>query len=291
MVIKTILVPVQGGVTDAPVFRTALAAAEPFGAHLHFVYVHVSPGEAVRHVPGADFALGQGLTAAVEDMRQAIEIRDAAASRHFEDFCAHQHIAVAEPGGASDRVTASFHREKSDPVQALTAGARQSDLIVMGRASGLGGFPSDLVEQLVLGSGGPVLLAPSAPPQRLIGTALVCWRDSPEAARALTAALPFLLKAKRVVIASVTADRGASAAGLAGVARRLAGHGISAETWAVEPAIHASTADELMSLAQELEADLVVAGAYGHSRLRELVFGGVTRSVLEDARRPVLLAH
>ena len=289
--IKTILVPVEGGLTDAAVFRTALAAAEPFGAHLLFIHVHVSPGEAVRHVPGADFALGQGLTGAVEDMRETMAHRDAAALRHFEEFCAQQNIPVVESADTSDRVTASLRRERSDPVETLIAAARHCDLVVMGHASGSAGLPGDLIEQVVLGCGGPVLLAPSAPPTRLIGTAIVCWRESPEAVRALTAALPFLARAERVVIASVTDDRAASAAGLAGVARRLAGHGISAETWSVEPPIHSSTADQLTSLAQELDADLIVAGAYGHSRLRELIFGGVTRSVLEYTRKPVLLAH
>jgi nucleotide-binding universal stress UspA family protein len=119
---------------------------------------------------------------------------------------------------------------------------------------------------------------------------MVCWKESAEAARAVNAAMPFLIHARRVVIASVAETGESLAEALSDVARQLAWNGVRAE---LRPLVAAGAAipGVLASAAQDCNADLMVLGAYGHSRMREILFGSCTRSVIHDAGMPVLLMH
>ena len=139
-------------------------------------------------------------------------------------------------------------------------------------------------------SGRPVLISPSASRLSLTNTVMVCWRETPESVRAFNAAMPFLAKAKRVLVTSV-AERGDDVAESVGaVLRHLSLHGILAEEQVIK-AIGGSVPQLLASAAQACDADLVVLGAYGHSPMREALFGGCTQSFIHHADRPVLLMH
>ena len=137
-----------------------------------------------------------------------------------------------------------------------------------------------------------VLLAPKQAPENLAPTIAIAWKDTAEAARAVTAAMPLLMKADKVLILAAE-ESGGSTASLESAKRlvqQMRWHGISAEAHHVSPAGR-SVADAIAHIAQERKADLLVMGAYGHSRFRELVLGGVTRDVLRECRLPVLLFH
>jgi len=166
--------------------------------------------------------------------------------------------------------------------------------LVMGRPSGPNGLPSDLPDLLVLRSGCPILLAPAAGRHSITGTALVCWNDTPESAHALAAALPLLKKTGHVVVLGIQDSDRAPAdfleAGLQATAHRLAWHGIAAETQFV-PAEGRLAAEIITATALARGATLVVMGAYGHSRMRQMVFGGCTQHFLRDDSLAVLLAH
>jgi len=128
-------------------------------------------------------------------------------------------------------------------------------------------------------------------PPTFATTIAIAWKSTPEAARALTAAMPFLLKAAKVIILS--ADEGHSGAttieSAARLGRSLRWNGIDAELRRLSQATDAPR--DILKAVAETGADLLVMGAYSHSRARELILGGLTRRVLRDATLPVLFCH
>jgi nucleotide-binding universal stress UspA family protein len=287
---KSILVPTGGGETDESVFETALAAARLFSAHLQFVHIRVSPGQAAAYTPGADFASGPALRSALDQLQLEADNRSSTATRRVREFCKRAMIDILDAPGLSQNVTASWREEESDAPKSLMFHARHSDLVVMGRARRPNGLPPDLLQTLLLGCGRPILLAASSAPRRLAGTIMVCWRETPDAARAVVAATPLLAKAERVVFVAVDEGGEDIKDAVDDVAREFSWSGITTDVELVRPNGRAIT-DVLSSVAQARGADLMVMGAYGHSPMRELIFGGCTQSVIRHAEVPVLLVH
>ena len=287
--IKTVLVPASGSDTDSVVFETALAAARPCRAHLDFFHLRVSSGEALRYTPHVSFARGKGLRNALQELRHDSDSRSEAAARHFHDFCKGHRIAVADAPSTARTVSASWQEERGNGAEPFITRARIHDLVVMGRFTRPNGLPPDLLPRLLVECGRPVLIAGLHAPRRFAGTVMVCWKDARESARALTAAMPLLSEAKRVVVAAV--DEGhASANDAAAVARQLAWHGIRAEAQTVQ-ADGRPIATLLSSVASACGADLLVMGSYSRGPLRQEIFGGCTQSLLEHADLPVFLLH
>ncbi|HEY7662720.1 MAG TPA: universal stress protein [Xanthobacteraceae bacterium] len=287
--IKTVLVPASGSDTDAAVFETALAAARACRAHLEFFHLRVSSGEALRYTPHVAFARGKGLHNALQELHDDAERRSNAAAHRFHEFCAQHKLAVADAPTALRRMSASFHEERGNGEEPFIAQARVHDLVVMGRFTRPNGLPPDLLPRLLVACGRPVLIAPPRAPRSLTGTAMVCWKDARETARALTAAMPLLTEAKKVVVSEIDEGRG-SGNDAAAVARQLAWHGIRAEPQTIEA--DSRPIATLLSLAAEAcGADLLVMGGYSTGPLRQEIFGGCTRSLLESAELPVFLLH
>jgi nucleotide-binding universal stress UspA family protein len=286
---KTILVLVGGSDRDQVVLQTALAAALPFSAHLEFLHIHVSSGQAARY-SGAEFARGPALRNALEQLENKAKSFSEIAADHVRDFCAHAMIEICDTPAKAQKVTASF-REETDNAQArLTFHARHNDLIVMGRSKQTQGLAPDTLERLVLSCGRPMLVAASAPPQQLTGTVMVCWKESDNAARAVAAATPIMSKAKRVVFASVMERDDSVNEAMNHLARQFAWNGVSTEVQVI-PADGRKISDSLAAAAGACGADLVVMGAYGQSRTRELLFGSCTEAFIRHADRPILLMH
>jgi nucleotide-binding universal stress UspA family protein len=178
--------------------------------------------------------------------------------------------------------------------------ARYADLVVIGQEDpegggiAAGGSSGVIVEQALFASGRPVLIVPYAGRFEAIGRrVLVGWNASREAARAVNDALPLLARAETVaVLAANPEDDPGTHGDLPGadIALHLARHGVTVgATRTVAPDMNA--ADLLLNQAADMNADLLVVGAYGHSRVRELVLGGVTRSLLRQMTVPVLMSH
>jgi nucleotide-binding universal stress UspA family protein len=286
---KSILVTASGGAADSAVFATALAAARPFGAHLEFFHLRVGLGEAARHTPHVAFARGAGLRHALAELRVEDEARSEAARSAFAAFCTQFNIPIAARPTGFPGVTASLSEESGDAAEQLAHAARHRDLVVLGRHTHADDLPPDFVDHVLLRSGRPVLLAPAKRPVTLTGTIMVCWKETPEAARALTAALPLLAKSRHVVIANVH-EHAHAASGISDVVRHLAWHDIDADVRRLNGGT-SSAGERLAAAARECTADLIVMGAYGHSRMRQLFLGGCTQYFLENATATVLFMH
>jgi nucleotide-binding universal stress UspA family protein len=175
----------------------------------------------------------------------------------------------------------------------LACEARAADLILTGVATGDMFDSSRAVNtgDLLMRSGRPVLVVPLAAEKLKLDRVLVGWKETREARRAVVDALPFLKQAARVTVAAIGSadDMATSRTQLDDVARWLKRHGVAASTLA--SLSNGNDASALYALAQDQGADLIVAGAYGHSRLREWVLGGVTKDLLLSKVRYSLVSH
>jgi nucleotide-binding universal stress UspA family protein len=286
---KSILALIGGSDRDEVVLQTALAAALPFAAHLELLHIHVSPAQAARY-SRADFAVGAAIRNTLDELGSKARSFSDLAADHTRDFCAHAKIELCDAPTDAGKVTASFREEQDSGLERLTFHVRHHDLVVMGRAKQTQGLQPDILERLVLSSGRPMLVAGSAAPQKLTGTILVCWKESGNAARAVAAATPMLAKAKRVAFASVMERDDSLSEGIHDLAQQFAWNGISTEVQVI-PADDRAIATSLSDAAKACGADLMVLGAYGHSRARTLLFGSCTEAFIRDADRPILLMH
>ena len=169
--------------------------------------------------------------------------------------------------------------------------ARYADLFIATRPYGAGDTPVwlDLVEAVLFGSGrGLLVLPPGYRQSGSVRTVLVAWNGSREAARALGEGMGFIQNASRTIALMI--DPKADARMGQDIERHLACHGVTAEIVAVESQGR-RVADVVLDEARRVSADLIVMGGYGHTRLREQVFGGATLDMLTICDRPILLAH
>jgi nucleotide-binding universal stress UspA family protein len=179
--------------------------------------------------------------------------------------------------------------------EAAVLQARNADLVIVGQADPEHPLTrGPFVEDLLLTAGRPMLLIPYVGHFETLGTkVLIGWNNSREATRAVNDAIPLLAKAASVTVLSARPSGRKPAthdATGAEITRHLARHGIRAEA-AQTVMASSSASDVLLSYAADVSADLLVVGGYGHSRLRELVLGGVTRDLLHHMTLPVLMSH
>lgn len=184
---------------------------------------------------------------------------------------------------ARDDVPFDVAQSELPQLDALARSADLADLLVVSRSSGLAG-------DLALAASCPVLALPNDAPLRLpLGVVCIAWDGGSEAARAMKAAVPLLANAADVRMLTVT-NEPAKGFPVTEALRYLARHGVKAEL--VELSGDGPVEDMLSAAVLKQGADLLVMGAYGHSRLREFLFGGVTRYFLDDlVAPPLLLAH
>ena len=172
--------------------------------------------------------------------------------------------------------------------------AQYFDATVLEQPKPEGPDTANVIEAVLFGSGRPVLIVPyirlHVPSQ--LRTVLVAWNEGRLAARAIADALPLLQMADRVEVVTVsgTNPRGSRHASADMMAQHLAQHGIKADMKALAKG-DVDIGSTLVSYAADVSADLIVMGAYGHSRLREIVLGGTTRTILQSMTVPVLMAH
>lgn len=278
MTYKTIVVHVGGDARRRERLDIACNLAAAFDAHLVGLFAL-----AEFLVP---FALGGNAGAVIEEEGRW---RDEAARSAKSDFDA----AAARAGVAKTE----WRRSDRAVLGAVRVSARYADLVVIGQADpdhvDEARVPAVFAEDLVLSAGRPVLVVPYAGRFAGVGSrVLVAWNAGREAARAVTDALPLLRRAKSVEVVAFEPQRSGADHGAepgADIALFLARHGVKVS--AARQQADIDVGSQILSRAADTDADLIVMGAYGHSRAREVVLGGATRSLLEAMTVPVLMAH
>ncbi len=285
MPIRKLLLPLTGTAAGEGALTTALLVARQWDAHLTALHVRVDSRDVAP-------LAGEGLSGAmIEEMMSATEKesgdRSTAVRAMFDRFVAEHGVVVAEPhphAGATANFATATGREE-DLVAQL---ARLTDLTVVPHPeAGNDVSSSDALHAVLFDSGRPVLIAPQAA-LPTIGTRIcVAWNGTAESAAAVQAAIPWMQRAQavRILSADEYQRRGPAADALAGY---LALHGIQVEIATFRP-LDRAVGRGLLTAAREFGADLLAMGAYSHSRLRQLILGGVTRHVLENAALPVLM--
>jgi nucleotide-binding universal stress UspA family protein len=286
MAIRKILLPLSSAAAGQAALGTALVAARIWRAHLAALHVRVDARDVAP-------LAGEGLSGAmIEEMMAATEkesVERATSVRAlFDRAIAEQGISLAEPTAAERAPTAGFMTATGREEELVAQQARLADLTVVAHPEVGGDAASaDALHAVLFDSGRPVLLAPESPPSTIGRRICIAWNGTAESASAVSAALPWLQKAEavRILFSEGYQRRGPSAQELAPY---LALHGVSAEVQTFGP-LEGVVGAGLLAAAAEFGADLVAMGAYSHSRLRQLILGGVTRHVLEHARLPVLM--
>jgi len=273
---KTILVHLDGSTRSAARLELAIALAKRFEAHLiglHALTVVRLPGYAAAEA-GPQFA---------EELRRRAAEDAADAEKAFRR-------AVDRAGMTGAEWRSSF----DDALDAVTLHARYADLVLIGQpqAEGRAGVDPAFAHRLVLAAGRPVLVMPYAGTFDVVGKrALLAWNASREATRATTDALPFLKAADKVVVSPVKPDLTAHGeAPGTDIGLYLSRHGVKVEVAPLQ-GTDLDAGNALLSRAADLSIDLIVMGAYGHSRMSELILGGVTRTMMESMTVPVLMSH
>jgi nucleotide-binding universal stress UspA family protein len=284
--IKTILVPSTGRDTDNAVFASALAVARPFAAHLDVLHVRVDAA-AMAVTMAAEAGGATMVGGLINQIEAEAAQREEAAKQLFERFCEREGLAIEDAPPGSSGPSAQWVRQIGAEPDWVTEYGRAADLLVIGRPPD--GDSLDTIEGALLESGRPVLIPTAAPLAALPETMVIAWKAAPEAARAASAAMPFLAIAKQIQILTVAEEQGVSDEEAARLVTNLRRHGLQASARHLQPDPR-GTADTLLTAAGE-QAALVVMGAYGHSRLREWMFGGFTQHVLRGAEVPVLMMH
>jgi nucleotide-binding universal stress UspA family protein len=288
--IKTILAPVGGGSSDQAVLHSVLTLATPLLAHIEFLHVHVSPADAALNSPRVDFASGAALRNALRELDDLAARRAAQAELNVLDFCMRFKIELLDKPRATTAVTANWRREEGNALQRLLFHARHNDLAVMSRPTESDGLETDRLESLLLRSGRPMIIVPAGRPITKLGTAMVCWKEAPDAARALSTAMPILEHVERIIIVSVREGESPEPKALEDLVDKLGWHGKAFES-VILARDGKPTSHVLLAAGANLGADLLVMGGYGHSHTRQMLFGGCTQAAIESADIPVFLMH
>ena len=291
---RTILVHLTGTDCDRAALTTALQIATPSSAHLRCLRVTPDPAALIAQATTIDMGTAMVLADTLDAIQQQASEHTSKARATFDQFCA-RHDVVRADSPLATGVAASWDESAvSDEFDCLIAEARFHDAVVLaGGPERPGRLPDGALGSIAIGGGRPVVLAPEHPTLKPIKTIAVAWKNSAESARAITAAMPLLEKADRIDVLTANEDDAEARTCVEcteRVVQQFRWHGLNAHAHFVIPAGR-SAPDAVLETAHSFAADLLVMGAYGHSRLREVIFGGFTQRILKGAGIPVLLFH
>lgn len=288
MSIRTILVPLTGGESCKSAAQSAARVAKAFNGHLFGLHVRSDAAASVPYV--ADGLTADLVHELVTNAEKEGGRRSERAKEIFDAVCEEFGLERAEPAGNSDHPTANWEGRTGMIGEVIAREARIMDLTVVPQPDiEADPITAGLMDEVMTRSGRAVLMATKNLPERVSDTVMIAWNGSTEAARAVADSMPFLEKSKAVYILSVDALSKGRPTGEA-LSRTLACHGIETQVINVK-ADSEGVGETILSQAKSRSATLLVIGAYSHSRWRELVLGGVTRTVIDDAHLPVLMSH
>ena len=275
MTYATLLVNLEAGRSNAHLLQVARDVAERFQAKV----IGSTACSPIQMIYGDGYSYGDIL----EQDSKEIELEIAAAEAEFRD-------AMGDPSRIVGWRPAVLATLLSDH---LASGASRADLVLTsaGSTEAFNAARQVSTGDLIMQAGRPVLLVAPAPAPFRMERIMIAWKNTREARRAVADALPLLKQASHVSIAEIAPQEDLSAARsrLDEVVSWLGRHGVAADAHASPPT--GDDATGLDAMATERAADIIVAGAYGHSRVREWALGGVTRTMLKHAVRSSLVSH
>ena len=289
--IKDIVVKLSVGERASPAEGYAISVAATFHAHvagIAFLYYPIASVADAGYTLGDVYGSRSGAGNIPPEIIKAQQLNNAAATKaaidRFATASARAGVSAEPltPGASFDGVGDQFGRI-----------ARYFDLSVVEQAEPeTSAIEEKIIEATLFDSGRPVIVVPYIQKAPLkLDNVMVCWDGSRAATRAIADAMPFLELAGRVEVVIVANERGKQdEIGGADMGQHLARHGLTVEVRRIV-AGDVGVADMLLSHAVDAETDFIVMGGYGHSRLREFVLGGVTRSILRTMTAPVLMSH
>jgi nucleotide-binding universal stress UspA family protein len=275
MAYNTILLCLSSIQSVPRLIDVAIELGTTFGSHIHAVYV--LPGAIVYS--GIEYG---GTVQVYDEVRRYYE-------KHQEEVRTKFTAAMKKEGLTFDFQV--IDSTTADTTEDYVRSARSADLVVVSPLGNVNfpGVEADFSERMVLGAGRPVLILPRGNDTKPIrGNVLLAWNDSREAARAAFDAIPFMSAAKKTHVATIGPQRGIVHGAI--LAETLDRHGAKVETLSLS--LDGLTEGEvLLRAAKDHGARLLVTGCYGHSRLSEFIFGGVSRHIFNTLDMPILMSH
>lgn len=293
--IRTILVPLTDSVADEALLKAAFTVGQPFNAHICALCVSPLLKERIPYVDEGMSAeaiskvLDESDKEKEEIVQKRIQIREM-----FDLIRSEQNIFITEKPPTVDRLTVNWSEAVGSEEDIIARRGRLFDLVMLRRPGGAQDVHSiPAVNAAVMNTGRPLLLMPPTV-SKVIGRHIaIAWNGSPQAIRAVNAALPFLLRAQKITILTACESSDSVREDIIDAqefAFYLAWHRLKTETLGFNAATSA-VGEQLLLKVQECGADMLVMGAYTHGKLHNLIFGGVTRHMLEHLCIPVLMRH
>jgi nucleotide-binding universal stress UspA family protein len=287
MSVRKFLLPVTSSASAEAALHAGLMLAKMWNAHLSVIHIRADSRDIAP-------LAGEGLSGAmIEEMMTATEHESGQRARSLVDLfrmaTEQEHVPVGDAARGSNEPSASFSSVTGREDEIIAHQARIADLtIVPHPLAGEDVAAADALHAVLFDSGRPVLLAPVEPPASIGKRIAIAWNGTANAASALASVMPFVRQAQavRVLTSADYFKRGPTAEE---VVDYISGHGVTADVREFAP-INRVTGAGLLAAAADFGADLMSMGAYSTaSRLRQLILGGTTRYVLENATLPVLM--
>ncbi|HEY1838598.1 MAG: universal stress protein [Rhizomicrobium sp.] len=287
MAYKKFLAPLTGGARDAGVLASAFAAARPFDGHVVALFVRPNPAEAMPF-------FGEGVSGSM--VQEIVDVAKEAADKASAEARVSLEAAAREAGSEilatptrRNGLSVSFQEERGNFADRVTLASRVADVVVFGplREGDKPGL-TEAFESVLLQSGRPVLLAAQSPPKSFAQRIAIAWDGSIASAHALTAAMAYLARAQSIEFLMV--KRPGEEFDCNEPREYISLYGLASGARAVD-AGSKPIGQALLDGAAAGGADLLVLGGYGHSRLRQLFAGGVTKHVVSHSEVPLFLVH
>jgi nucleotide-binding universal stress UspA family protein len=289
MTMKTILVPIEESDGLDSILTTALLTANIFGSYIEGLYYQPTAASAM-------VVAGEGLVVTTPELVESVEQQDRDrredVHRHFEEFLKSKGVPIGPPELPQNTVRANWVEEESPNSEIVGSRSRVFDLTVVARPrKGANIAAMSILEAALFEGGKPILIAPPEAPAKLGEHIAIAWNSSTETARSIAFSIPFINRAKKVTIITISGfgPPGPSAQELAWQLER---NGIEIELdYKHVDETKESPGKVFLDEAKAIGADLLIKGAYTQSRIRQMIFGGATDYILWNAEIPVLMAH